>query len=60
MAVTTTCSVSASNLNFGTIGTLTTNVDATGTITAQCANGAPYNLGLDAGTGPGATVAVRK
>lgn len=29
-------------------------------ITAQCANGAPYNIGLDAGTGPGATVATRE
>lgn len=60
VAVTNSCSVSASNLDFGTIGLLTSNVDATSGITAQCANGAPYNIGLDAGTGPGATVATRE
>jgi spore coat protein U-like protein len=58
--VQTTCTVSASNLSFGTLGHLTGNVDAISDITAQCANGAPYTVGLSAGNGPGATVAVRQ
>ena len=58
--VTTSCSVTATNLNFGSAGVLTLNVDGTSTVTPQCTNGTPYNVGLDAGTGTGATVTNRK
>src|SRR5712691_12114658 len=51
---------SASTLDFGTTGVLSTNVDQTSTIQVQCTNTTPYNIGLDAGTGTGATVSVRK
>ena len=51
---------SASTLNFGSQGVLTANVDNTSTLQVQCTNTTPYNIGLDAGTGTGATVAVRK
>jgi len=39
---------------------LTTNVDQTSTVQVQCTDTTPYNIGLDAGTGSGATVATRK
>jgi len=56
-----TCVInSASTLDFGTAGVLTANVPATSTIQVQCTNTTPYNIGLDAGTGTGASVAVRK
>jgi len=56
-----TCTInSASALNFGNQGILSTNVDQTSTIQVTCTNTTPYNIGLDAGTGTGATVAVRK
>jgi len=56
-----TCVInSTSTLDFGTQGVLTANVDQTSTIQVQCTNTTPYNVGLDAGTGTGATVAVRK
>lgn len=58
--VLTNCNISATNLNFGTIGLLTANVDATTTVAVQCTNATPYNVGLNAGTGTGATVANRK
>jgi spore coat protein U-like protein len=51
---------SATTLNFGTQGVLSTNVDQTSTIQVTCTNTTPYNIGLDAGTGTGATVATRK
>ena len=51
---------SASTLNFGSQGVLIANVDQTSTLQVQCTNTTPYNIGLDAGTGTGATVAVRK
>lgn len=58
--VATSCNVSATTLNFGTVGILNNNVDASSTVTATCTSGAPYNIGLDAGTGSGATVTTRK
>jgi len=61
MTVTATCTVnSATTLNFGTQGVLSTNVDQTSTIQVTCTNTTPYNIGLNAGTGTGATVATRK
>jgi hypothetical protein len=36
------------------------NVDQSSTVQVQCTNTTPYNIGLNAGTGAGATVAVRK
>ncbi len=56
-----TCVInSTSTLDFGSQGVLTANVDQTSTIQVQCSNTTPYNIGLDAGIGTGATVAVRK
>jgi spore coat protein U-like protein len=54
------CLVSASNLNFGSQGVLAANVDQTTTIQVQCTNTTPYNIGLNAGTGTGASVTTRK
>src|SRR6266545_7737912 len=51
---------SASTLNFGTQGALTANVDNTSTVQVQCTDTTPYNIGLDAGLGAGASVATRK
>jgi spore coat protein U-like protein len=51
---------SASTLSFGTQGVLSANVDQTSTIQIQCTDTTPYTIGLDAGTGAGATVATRK
>jgi len=51
---------SASTLNFGTQGVLSANVDQTSAIQVQCTSTTPYNIGLDAGTGAGATVTTRK
>ena len=61
VSITATCLInSASTLNFGTQGVLAANVDQTSTLQVTCTNTTPYNIGLDAGTGSGATVAVRK
>jgi spore coat protein U-like protein len=54
------CSVSASNLNFGTTGLLTSNIDAANSLSVTCATGTAYNVGLSAGNGSGATMAARK
>jgi spore coat protein U-like protein len=50
----------ASELDFGPHGVLDKNVETTGTIDVQCTTGTPYNVGLGAGKGAGATVAARK
>ena len=51
---------SASDLAFGTSGVIQSAVNATSTIGVQCTNTTPYNVGLGAGAGTGATVALRK
>jgi spore coat protein U-like protein len=61
VTIAATCTInSASSLNFGTQGVLAANVDQTSTIQVTCTNTTPFTIGLDAGTGPGATVAARK
>jgi spore coat protein U-like protein len=44
------CNISTTALNFGTTGLLTSNIDATGTINAQCNTSLPYSIGLDNGS----------
>lgn len=58
--VPTTCNVSAQTLSFGSVGLLNNAVDASSTLTTTCTSTTPYNIGLNAGTGTGATVANRK
>jgi spore coat protein U-like protein len=61
MTITASCTISsASTLNFGSSGVIAADVDQTSTVQVQCTNTTPYNIGLDAGTGSGATVAARK
>ncbi|MBZ3692946.1 Csu type fimbrial protein [Phyllobacterium calauticae] len=52
--------VSATSLTFTAVGVIAANDDATSTLSVQCTNTTPYNIGLSAGTGTGATVASRK
>jgi len=58
--VLTTCQVTATNLSFGSVGVLSSNLDGSNTVTPKCTSGTPYNVGLDVGTGVGATIATRK
>nr|WP_244423681.1 spore coat U domain-containing protein [Nitratireductor pacificus] len=51
--------VSAADLDFGTQGVLSADIDQTTTINVQCTDGTPYNVGLNAGTGAGASVTTR-
>lgn len=50
---------SATNMDFGSNGVISGNVEATSTLTVQCTNSTPYNIGLNAGAGTGATVGTR-
>lgn len=54
------CTVSASELNFGSIGAITRNVDATNTLSVVCTSGAPYSIGLDGGLTGASNPATRK
>jgi spore coat protein U-like protein len=55
-----TCRVAATSMNFGSVAALSSSVDASSSITVRCTNGTPYNVGLSAGNGAGATVFNRK
>ena len=60
ITITATCSItSAGALSFGTVGLLASNTDATSTISVQCTNTTPYNIGLNAGTTTGGTTTTR-
>lgn len=52
--------VSTATLTFTAVGVIAANDDASTTLSVQCTNTTPYNIGLDAGIGVGATVASRK
>lgn len=55
------CSVSATALSFGNYDPVTAAaVNSTTTVSVTCSNGAPYDVGLDAGTTTGATVTSRQ
>lgn len=55
------CSVDANDLNFGTYNPFSgTALDGSTTLIVACTLTTAYTVGLDAGTGTGATVAVRK
>jgi spore coat protein U-like protein len=61
VTLTASCIInSTTTLDFGSQGVLSANVDQTSSVQVQCTNTTPYNIGLDAGTGSGATIAVRK
>jgi spore coat protein U-like protein len=56
--VAATCLITATNLAFGAYtGVL---VNSTSTVTVTCTNTTTWNVGLNAGTAPGATVTTRK
>lgn len=57
-SVQATCTVSATGLSFGTY--VSAQLDASTTLSVSCTNTTPYNIGLDVGTGTGATVSSRK
>ena len=59
--VTANCAVTTSPIAFGNIDVTTSaNVDGTGGISVTCTNGTAWTATADAGTGSGATLAVRK
>lgn len=61
VTITAACTInSAATLNFGSQGVLVDNLEQTATLQVQCTNTTDFNIGLDAGTGRGATVAIRK
>jgi spore coat protein U-like protein len=51
------CTISSTNISFGTFSG--TSIDITGTLTVKCPTGLAYNVGIDAGSGVGATVTNR-
>ena len=61
LTITAECKIiSASDLNFGSVGVISNNIDVNSAIVVQCTNNTGYFLGLSAGLGTGATVATRR
>ncbi|RQR37723.1 MULTISPECIES: spore coat U domain-containing protein [unclassified Burkholderia] len=53
------CAIAANPLAFGTSGVLTSALNQQTTVSVTCSNSTPYNIGLDAGSVSGSTVASR-
>jgi len=54
------CTISAAPLDFGEAqGLLSTPLNVNTTVSVTCTNTTPYNVGLNAGTGTGSTIATR-
>ncbi|KWF29503.1 spore coat protein U [Burkholderia cenocepacia] len=53
------CTIAANPLNFGTNGVLATAINQQTTLNVTCTNTTPYNVGLDAGSVAGSSVASR-
>ena len=60
MTITAGCTVTATSVAFATQSTLATSTPATGTLSVTCTNTTPYTVGLNEGSGTGATTTVRK
>ena len=56
----TSCSVSATTLNFGSSGVISSNIDASNTISVTCTVGTPYTVSLDGGNSGAANPTLRK
>jgi spore coat protein U-like protein len=54
------CTTTASTLNFGTRASLGTVVSATSNVNVSCSSSTAYSVGLNAGTGPGGSTALRR
>jgi spore coat protein U-like protein len=53
------CTITATALNFGTTGLISSNIDQTTTMNLTCSSGTAYNVALDGGSVSGSTVAAR-
>jgi spore coat protein U-like protein len=53
------CTISSTNINFGSAGVLSSTLTATGTLTVACTKNDAYSIAISAGAGSGATVADR-
>ncbi|WP_240324385.1 spore coat U domain-containing protein [Trinickia diaoshuihuensis] len=53
------CTITANALNFTATGPLTSAVNQQSTVGVNCTNTTPYNVGLDAGTVTGSSIATR-
>ena len=58
--VLSTCNVGATNVGFGTVGVVSSNVDATSTVSAQCSISLPYSVSLNGGNAGAIDPTLRK
>ena len=60
LTITAGCQVTAGAVAFGSSSGIFSSVAANGTLVVICTTATPYTVGLDAGSGIGATTALRK
>jgi spore coat protein U-like protein len=60
VAVVSSCTVVAADIDFGTRGNLIAAVNSNGSLDVTCTSGRPYTIALNAGSTAGNTIAARK
>ncbi|MEA2977991.1 MAG: hypothetical protein QOF19_3511 [Alphaproteobacteria bacterium] len=61
LTINANCIINSTNtMDFVSAGVITANIDKQADINIQCTNTTPFKIGLNAGLGVGATIAVRK
>jgi spore coat protein U-like protein len=58
--VISTCNINASNISFGSVGVVSSNVDATSTVSTQCNTSVPYTVSLSGGNAAATDPTQRK
>ena len=58
--VVSTCYVTATNIGFGSVGVVSSNVDSTSTVTARCNTAVPYTVSLSGGNAAATDPTQRK
>lgn len=58
--LTPSCSISATPISFGTVNTLASTLNSSGSLSVTCSKTAAYTISLSAGTSIGNTIAARK
>lgn len=58
--ITNDCTITSTNMDFGSVGFINANVDAISTLSVRCTVGSAYSISLNLGVGSGSTIAARK
>jgi spore coat protein U-like protein len=60
VSITSSCTISASNINFGNSSTLASAINSSGSLSLLCSLGLPYSIAMNSGSTTGNTISARR